>query len=117
MRNKKLAFAAIAILSLLVIAGIALAQMGWGNRRAENADGTRQNGMMNGMMAHHGDMEELMEEGNYAGLTALREKLGFNIMPSIDNEQEFREMQELHGRMEKLNEGNGFGMKGCPMMG
>lgn len=117
MRNKKLVFAAIAIVSLLVIAGIALAQMGWGNRRAENEDGAWQRGMMNGMMAYHDDMEELMEEGEYADLIALREKLGFNIMPSIDNEQEFKEMQELHERMEKLNEGNGPGMKGCPMMG
>lgn len=115
MKNKKFVFAAIAALSLLVIAGIALAQMGWGAKQASNADGMGQMGMMHSIM--HDDMGELMEEGQYADLIAMREKLGFNIMPSIGNGQEFKEMQELHARMEKLNEGGNFGMNGCPMMG
>ncbi len=114
--KKSLVFVVAAVISLLVIAGIAMAQISlrWDNKRDANQRSGM--GMMHGnMMAYHEDMEELMEKGNYNDLVALREKLGFKIMPWVDNEDDFRQAQKIHEKMEKFHEENGLG--GCPMMG
>ncbi|MBI2656551.1 hypothetical protein HYX03_02340 [Candidatus Woesearchaeota archaeon] len=117
--KKSLVFAVIAMISLLVIAGIAMAQIDWrwSNKQKDSQSfGMGSTGMMHGsMMAYHEEMEKLMENGNYNDLVALREKLGFRIMPWVDNEDDFRQAQKIHEKMEKSHEENGFG--GCPMMG
>ena len=115
--SNSLVFVVIAVISLLILAGIAMAQMGWKWSNKKDSNQWFGMGMMHGMMAYHEGMEKVMEEGTYNDLVAFREKLGFKIMPWIDNEQEFKEMQELHEKMEKLHEENEFGMQGCPMMG
>lgn len=82
-------------------------------------------GMIQGNIQYHEQMERIMEEGTYDDLIALREKTGFNMMPFVDNEESFKQMQEKHEQMEKFREENGFerlgmhrkfGMYHCPMM-
>ena len=103
MKNKIFGFVAIA-LSLLVLANIAIAHGGRSNRFSTGLN-------------MHSYMEEIIEQGEYSNLEVLREKLGFNIMPMIGNEQDFREMQEMHESMEELHEKYGYGMMGYGMTG
>ena len=105
MNKKKFGFAALLLASLLALAGIAFAHIG----RNSGID-VRQN--------LHNMMEELMEKGNYDDLAGLREKARFNIIPFVDNEAEFKEMQEMHEAMEEFHGGYGYGMMGSNgMMG
>src|SRR3989338_319993 len=120
--ERKIWFAAVAVATLFVVAGIASAYgMGFiGNKTAvmgkSAVTGNGMSGMMGSMMGgssmmnHHEEMESLMEQGTYSDLEALREKYGSNIMPFVRNEQGFKEMQEHHESMEKFHEQNEFGM-------
>jgi len=124
MEKRTIILAAVAMLSLLIIAGIAAAQsMLRSKANVQNPDGSWQgmgmmhNNMMKGMMQHHEEMEEIMEEGIYADLVKLREEYGFEIMPWVENEEDFQLAKQMHEKMEKYHEENGFDGTGCPMMG
>ena len=123
---------AIAVVSILALAGIAAAFMGKGIDR----------GAANGIAAgtYHDDMYKVMSEGKYSDFVALREKAGFEIMPWVESEEDFKIAQQMHEKMEKFHEennfqgmggmngmmqgmgrgmmnGNGLGGTGCTMMG
>jgi len=75
------------------------------------------------MAEHHEQMEELMEEGSFEDLQKLRQE-GFNMMPWVNDETTFKQMQEMHEQMEKFMENSNWrntGMRGmsrrCSMMG
>ena len=107
------------IVGLLLI-GSAFAYMGYG-------------GMARGMMGNrigvnHEQMEEVMEEGTFNDFQKLRQETGFNMMPWVNDEATFKQMQEMHEKMEKYMESSnwksGMGMMAsgrangnCPMMG
>ena len=127
---KKTVFVAFA--ALLILAGIAAAYMGgrWNGMARQNngfdgigmmnGAGMMGAGIMQGMHLYHEDMEKIMEDGKYSDLVALRQKTGVNMMPWVDNEEEFKAMQTMHESMEDMHEkmmnsSNGFNGKG--MMG
>jgi len=103
-----------------LIAGIASAQGIWKNKEAAQANsqgmgmgggmmgGMMQGNMMKGMMQHHEEIAEIMDESTYSGLVKLREESGLNIMPWVENEEDFRLAKKMHDKMEKTG--------GCPMM-
>ena len=131
MEKKNWSVAIAAIVGLLVLAGVVTAQGMWRSDNGEDAANgdMPMHGMMGmgnmagmgGMMQHHEDMEKVMEEGTYSDLVKLREELGFNMMPWVENEEDFELAQKIHEKMGKSHEENGMGMmvKGhkCPMMG
>ena len=127
---KKTVFVAFAV--LLILIGIAAAYMvgrgygvvgqnnGFNGMGMMNGAGIMGAGMMQNMYLHHEAMEELMENGKYSDLAALRNKLGFNMMPFVDNEEKFKAMQTMHESMEGMHEkmGNSSnGFNGMGMMG
>ncbi len=126
---KKIGLVIAVLASLLALAGIASAYMGFGMFG-------KSNGTSNGTSTYS-EMEKIMEEGAYSDLVEYRQKTGLGIMPWIDTDEEFKDMQEMHNAMEKFHEkygmqmqgngmmnggmgmmhGSGAGMGGCPMMG
>ena len=97
--KKKNLLVPLTLAGLLVMAGIVSAHSGFGQE-------------FGAKRTHHEEMEEVMEEGNYKDLVKLRVEIGFNIMPWVDSEGEFKEMQERHEAMEKFHEENGYRMIG-----
>jgi hypothetical protein len=117
--SKKLFIAAAAILGLLAIVGIAFAQGMW-KRNAETGGNFNGRGMMQrtGIGQYHEQMYQIMENGNYADFVKFREETGSNMMPWVQNEEDFSLAKQMHEKMEKFHEGSGFKGKGrCPMMG
>ena len=107
------------IVGLLLI-GSAFAYMGYG--------GMGRGMMGNRMGVNHEQMEEVMEQGTFSDLQRLRQETGFNIMPWVNDEATFKQMQDMHEKMEKYMESSnwksGMGMMAsgrangnCPMMG
>ena len=115
--DKKLIVALVAALSVLLIAGLATAQGMWKNKESEMGMQGMHGNMMKGMMQHHEEMEKVMEEGTYADLVKLREENSFNIMPWVENEEDFQLAKKMHEKMEKYREDKGLGAGHCPMMG
>ncbi|MBI2546049.1 hypothetical protein HYV81_02610 [Candidatus Woesearchaeota archaeon] len=103
-------------LSLVLLVGIVAAHGMYG-RSPGFGIGSGMDGMGMGMGYFHEEVEEVLEEGSYQDLVALRQELGANIMPWVDTEEEFKAMQERHKAMEawyeKNNQTPGYG---CPMM-
>ncbi len=66
------------------------------------------------MMEYHEEVEELLEEGSFADLEALREELGVRIAPWVVDEESFLEWREHHARMEEMMGGvmSGRGPRG-----
>ena len=100
------------LLALLVIsivsASIALAY--GGNFAAQNNEATQ---------THYQDMQKIMVNGTYSDLVDYRQTSGFNVMPWVQNEQDFTLAQQTHSRMGQGNgpRGQGFGRSGgCPML-
>lgn len=76
-------------------------------------------------------MSAILENGTYADLQNYRETSGFNVMPWVQDEQDFQLAKVMHEKMQDYNEGdgvgngfikngfgkgNGFGNGGCPML-
>ncbi len=116
--KSKIWLAAILVVSILALAGIAAAFMG--------------RGMPNGVAGetYHDDMYNIMAEGKYSDLVSLREKVGFEIMLWVDSEEDFKFAQQMHKKMLEYREKNGIsagragmgmgigigrGMTNCPM--
>ncbi len=108
--NKKSVFVVGLIDGLIALAALVNAH-GFGNKAYEQ--GSNMYGM-GGMHAYHEEMEGIMEEGSYDALVSLRDELGVDVMPWINTQEEFEEMQERHEEMERFHEGSGRGhdMKG-----
>jgi len=122
--KKGIIVAGIAFAAVLLWLGIASAH-GTGGMLGNGSGNQMGMNQMN-MGAHHEEMEKLMEEGNYAELVKLREANGFNMMPWVENEEDFKLAQQMHEKMDKFHEnmpmkggmmGMGAGMGSCPMMG
>ena len=92
---------AIALIGALAFIGSAFAHS------SNNLNGMHNN--LGGMRQHHEEMKDVMEEGSYAGLEGLRARLGFNIMPWVDNDETFEEAKRMH---EAMHSNNGYGMNG-----
>ncbi len=117
MEKRNIVLAAVAVVSLLIVAGFALAQGMRAEKSGPQSGMGMMNGMMQGMMQHHEEMEEVMEEGTYSDLVALKEKYDSNIIPWVESEEDFKLAQQMHEKMEKYHEENGeIGGHGCPMM-
>lgn len=104
MKKKNIILAAMALASLLLLTGIAVAH-GMGSFRQ----------WPGGMETHHEKMEKIIEDGSYNELAALRDKSGFRMMPWVDSEEDFKEMQQMHETMEKFHE-DGYGNRRAGMM-
>lgn len=103
MKKRKLVFVAVAIASLLILAGAVLAH---GRGSGFEMDSS-----------HHNEMEDIMEEGTYSDLVELREDYGVNMMPWVNNEETFEEAQERHVTMEEFHKEYGSRMHRSKMMG
>ena len=57
------------------------------------------------------EMQQIIVSGTYAELEAFREKVGFNVMPWVTDEETFKAMQESHKAMFQARQ-NGYGMMG-----
>jgi len=100
------------LLTLLVIsivsASIALA---YGPRfQAQDNNGT-----------HYQDMQKIMANGTYSDLVEYRQTAGFNVMPWVQNEEDFTLAKQMHSRMSQNfpngQASQGFGRHGgCPML-
>lgn len=99
MKKKKFGFAAMLLAGLLVLTGIAFAH------------GSRVSGFGMGFNLHD-EIEGVIEEGKYSDLIELRQELGFNIMPWVDSEDDFKQAEEMHEAMEEFHEKYGYGMMG-----
>jgi hypothetical protein len=76
-----------------------------------------------GQGTHYQDMQKIMSTGTYSDLVAYRQSTGTNIMPWVQNEQDFALAQQMHSKMTQWRQSNGvpsgqgFGRGGgCPMM-
>lgn len=95
--NKKLIGVGAAIISLLLVAALAIAHGPAYNQDSQVAPGT-----------FHEQMEEVMENGNYEDLEALRAETGMSMMPFVTDQETFAQMQERHEEMEAYWEENGI---------
>ncbi|MBC8500776.1 MAG: hypothetical protein ISS25_00095 [Nanoarchaeota archaeon] len=100
MKNKNFGIVALVLVAMLLLAWSALAHGGF------SFQGT-----------FHEQMEEIMEEGTYDDLLAMREELGFNMMPWVVDEETFEQAKEHHEAMEEFHERNGYSRYGLGMMG
>src|SRR3989344_5123413 len=102
--DKKLLIVIAAALSVLLVASFAAAQGFWRSKENQQTgmmSGGMMKGMMGGMAKHHEQMGELFETGSYADLIKLREEQGFNMMPWVENEEDFQLAKKMHEKMEK----------------
>jgi len=67
---------------------------GFGNQTAES------------MKIHHESMEKIIETGTYADLEQYREESGINLMPMVQNQDDFEVHQKMHQQMEQWHEEN-----------
>jgi hypothetical protein len=64
------------------------------------------------------DMQEIIQSGTYEDLVQYREESGFNMMPWVDDAEDFALAKQMHQRMYAWREANpdaAYG--GCPMHG
>lgn len=89
----------IALLAIVLVAGVAAAFAApWG-----------MHGGMRGY-AHHAEMAQILETGDYQDLVEYREEIGWNMMPWIEDADDFALMQERYAGRYGLG-----GMGQCPM--
>jgi hypothetical protein len=76
-----------------------------------------------GKGTHYQDMQNIMSAGTYADLVAYRQTSGANVMPWVQNEQDFALARQMHSKMNQWRQSNGApagqGLGrggGCPMM-
>ena len=98
-------------IALLLLVG-AVSAYGWGRQAAGQNE----------------DAQGILETGTYQDLVQYRQDTGFNVMPMVQDEEDFNLMQERHEAMEQYMDGEGnqyrqgfsrgFGgrMGGCPYM-
>ena len=94
---EKTTFIAVAIISLLLLAGIVAAHGGMGRIYGTNEK-----------------LEKTLESDKYSDLEEFRKETGFNVMPWVGSEEEFEEMREMHESMEEFHSKyrHGMGMRG-----
>ena len=59
-----------------------------------------------GVRSHHSMMEEIAEEGTYQNFMDYNEETGGHMMLWIENEEEFKQWQEWHEKVEERHENN-----------
>lgn len=76
----------------------------------------------NGTKTHYQDMQKIIENGTYTDLVEYRQTTGFNVMPCVQNEDDFTQAKQRHLKMGQYGQNNGqcgqgFGKRGgCPML-
>lgn len=75
------------------------------------------------IQTHYQDMQEIMGSGTYGDLVEYKQTSGFNIMPWVQDEEDFTLAKERHAEMiqwrgeNNIQSGQGYGRNGgCPMM-
>lgn len=93
--------------TLLVVIGVALVAIVAGIVFAHKPDNGKDMG------AYKDEIESVLTNGTYTELTELRDDLGFQVLPWVQDEDDFAFAQEMHERMEEHHKEHGYG----PWMG
>ena len=98
--NKKKNLAAIVLVASLGLAGCASAT----NKAEEKLRYTPQR--------MYEQMDTILERGNLGDLEKFRQKLGYNVMPWVQDEKSFKTAGEMHEFMEEQFDNRSYGRRG-----